>query len=162
MAGFAESYLGRLRESVGDRLLIMPGARIVLEREDGRILLQQRADFGLWGLPGGCPEIGDDLTAAVVREALEEVGVRPRDPQPFGFGSDPAFETVTYPNGHRCQYFVLMYFARSWDGEPRVADDESRAIGWFAPDALPEMLPNMRRSVEAYATYQRTGVFQVI
>ncbi len=162
MAGFSSTYLGRLRQVVGDRLILTPGARIVIQNADGRILLQHRTDFGLWGLPGGNAEDGEGLASIIVREVEEEVGLVIQPPRPFGFASDPAFETITYPNGHRCQFFVMLFFTDAFEGVPRVADDESQAVGWFDTDALPEMLPNMRRSVEAYRTFQATGLFQMI
>ena len=56
MTDFADSYVGQLRRVVGDRLLLVPGARIVIENAAGEILLQRRADFDLWGLPGGNAE----------------------------------------------------------------------------------------------------------
>lgn len=163
MAGFADTYLGRLRAVVGDRLVLMPGARIVIEDAQGRILLQERSDFRLWGVPGGNAEEGESLTSIIVREAEEETGLLVRDPRPFGFASDPAFETITYPNGHRCQYFVMMFYTRDFVGEARVADDESCAVGWFSPDQLPQaMLPSMRRTIEAYVAFGRTGEFQML
>ena len=85
MSGFWNSYLGRLRREVGDRLILMPGARIVIEDGQGRILLQERADFGLWGLPGGHAEDGEDLTDMIVRETLEETGLIIASPTPYGF-----------------------------------------------------------------------------
>ena len=45
MPGFAESYLGQLRAVVGSRMLLVPGARVVLENQRGEILLQQRSDY---------------------------------------------------------------------------------------------------------------------
>ncbi|WP_374467756.1 NUDIX domain-containing protein [Phenylobacterium sp.] len=162
MAGFGDTYLGRLRRIVGDRLILMPGARIVIEAADGRILLQHRADFGLWGLPGGNAEDGESLASIIAREVEEEVGLVIPPPVPFGFASDPAFETVTYPNGHKCQFFVMLFHTDVFEGEPRVADDESYAVGWFDVATLPEMLPNMRRTVEAYRRFQETGAFQMI
>ncbi len=162
MAGFDSTYLGRLRQVVGDRLILTPGARIVIQNADGRILLQHRTDFGLWGLPGGSAEDGEDLTSIIVREVEEEVGLLIEPPQPFGFASDPAFETITYPNGHRCQFFVMLFFTEAFQGVPRVADDESHAVDWFDMGALPDMLPNMRRTVEAYRAFRTTGSFQMI
>jgi 8-oxo-dGTP pyrophosphatase MutT (NUDIX family) len=161
LAGFDETYLGRLRSVVGSRLILMPGARIVIE-DRGRVLLQHRSDFGLWGLPGGNAEDGESLATIIVREVKEEVGLNIRPPQPFGFASDPKFETITYPNGHQCQFFVMLFFTDEFEGAPRVADDESHAVEWFAPDALPNMLPNMRRSIDAYRSFRRTGSFQMI
>jgi hypothetical protein len=43
-----------------------------------------------------------------------------------------------------------------------VTDDESHAVGWFAVDDLPELLPNMARSIEAYLRFKKTGKFQMI
>ena len=162
MTGFSDSYVGQLRKLVGSRLLLLPGARIVIENAAGEILLQERADFKLWGLPGGSAEEGEGLEAAIIRETAEETGLTIADPKPFGFGCDPSVETFTFPNGDRCQYFVLNFYTRTYSGTPKVADVESTAIQWFALTSLPPMLPNMRRSVEAYGRYQATGEFQLI
>jgi len=159
---FADSYLGRLRELIGDRLVLMPGARIVIERADGRILLQKRSDFGLWGLPGGNAEEGEGLEAVVIREVAEETGLTVRNVEPFGFGCDPQYETFLFPNGDRAQFFALIFYTHSFEGEAAVTDDESSAVGWFAVDGLPEMLPNMARSIEAYLRFKTTGKFQMI
>lgn len=160
--GFGDSYLGRLRKLIGNRLVLVPGARIVLEREDGRILLHKRTDFDAWGLPGGSAEEGEDIETIIVREVAEETGLIVRDVRPFAFGSNPRYETFEFPNGDRTQFFALIFYTRSFTGEAAVMDGESSAVGWFAPDALPEMLPNMARSVEAYVRFRRTGEFQMI
>jgi len=162
MPDFANSYVGRLRELVGTRLLLVPGARIVVENALGEILLQKRSDFGSWGLPGGNAEEGEGLEAAIIRETAEETGLEVSEPKPFGFGCDPRVETFTFANGDRCQYFVLNFFTRSFTGAPKVSDCESTAIDWFPRSRLPDMLPNMHRSVEAYARFVRTGEFQMI
>ena len=162
MTGFAQSYLGRLRAVVGSRLLLVPGMRIVIEDPDGRILLQQRADFGTWGLPGGVPDEGEHPDETIVRETLEETGIEVVDPKPFGFGCDPRFETWTYPNGDQCHYYTLLYWSRTFRGEPRVADNESLSVGWFAPRDMPDLMPSMARTIEAYGRWRATGEFQMI
>jgi len=162
MTSFADSYIGQLRRIVGCRLLLVPGARIVIENAAAEILLQKRSDFDLWGLPGGNAEQGEALDATIAREVTEETGLELLEFQPFGFGCDPSIETFTFPNGDRCQYFVLNYFSRSFRGVPRIGDDESTAVRWFSPAELPPMLPNMLRSVEAYANFSRSGAFQMI
>jgi len=52
------------------------GAAVVLERDDGRILLvrQPRADL-CWALPGGVVDRNESPRAAAIREAREEVGL---------------------------------------------------------------------------------------
>jgi 8-oxo-dGTP pyrophosphatase MutT (NUDIX family) len=162
VAGFSETYLGKLRALVGDRLLLVPGTRIVIEDDRGRILLQHRADFGLWGLPGGNAEVGESSDQVIIREVAEETGLLISDVRPFGFSSNPRHETITYPNGHRCQFFVLMFYTRSFQGQATVRDDESLGVDWFAMDRLPELLPNMARSVEAYRRFKASGEFQYI
>ncbi len=160
MAGFSDSYLGRLRAQVGSRLLLVPGARVVVENERGEILLQLRTDFRLWGLPGGVPDEGEALEVAAVREVEEETGLALEDISAFGFASDPAHEVWTYPNGHVCHYHTLLFQARRFHGALRVADDESLRVGWFAPDALPEVMPCMGRTIAAYGRFKATGEFQ--
>ena len=161
MTGFADSYLGQLRKLVGTRLLLVPGARAIIEDKDGRILLQHRSDFRTWGLPGGCAEPGEDLTAIVVREVLEETGLKITNVKPFGFSSEPGLETFQFPNGDKCQFFVMNYVTRTYTGSLQMLDGESLALDWFSPDDLPDMLPNMRASVAAYQEFCRTGDFQM-
>ena len=162
MTDFAQSYLGQLRSLVGPRLLLVPGARIVIENPAGQILLQKRSDFGVWGLPGGNAEEGEDLETVVIREVEEETGLVVSKVRPFGFGCDPEVETHTFPNGDRCQFFVLNFYTRDFQGVPRVADDESTELGWFGSDELPEMLSNMQKSIAAYRHFQSSGQFQMI
>ena len=115
MADFASSYVGRLRKLVGNRLLLVPGARIVVEGPSGQILLQKRSDFDVWGLPGGNAEEGESLDTAIVRETAEETGLEILDFKPFGFGCDPTIETFTFANGDRCQTSCSTSLpARSW------------------------------------------------
>ena len=162
MTDFASSYLGRLRGLVGDRLLLVPGMRVVVEREDGAILLQLRSDYRLWGLPGGVPDEGEGADATVIRETLEETGIEVLDPKPFGFACDPAHEVWTYPNGDTCHYFTLLYASRRFTGELIGGNDESLKVGWFVPADLPPLLPVMQRTLDAYARHRRTGEFQMI
>lgn len=162
MSDFQDSYLGRLRAIVGDRLLLVPGMRVVVERPDGAVLLQLRSDYGIWGLPGGVPDEGEGADQTAIRETLEETGIRIEDPKPFGFACDPAHEVWTYPNGDRCHYFTLLYRADRFSGALLEANDESLKVGWFRPDALPPLMPVMVRTLDAYRRHRSTGEFQMI
>lgn len=162
MNDFASSYVGRLRKIIGNRLLLIPGTRIVIQDEQQRILLQKRSDFKVWGLPGGIAEPGEDILSIIKREVEEETSLRILDAKPFGFGSSPSLETFTYPNGNKAQHFVLDFFSQNFEGTAKVADDESLDIDWFPINQLPDdVLPNMLESIKAYQRFQATGEFQL-
>lgn len=157
---FSESHLGRLRQLVGSRLLVMPSARILVVRDGTHGLLQLRSDLNRWGLPAGFPEEGEPLDRTAVREAEEETGLKLLDATPFAVSSTPAIETVVYPNGDKIQAHTLNFFATRWEGEV-TADEESLALEWIPLNAVPaDMLPGHKRTVEAYLRYCDSGEFQ--
>jgi ADP-ribose pyrophosphatase/8-oxo-dGTP diphosphatase len=51
------------------------GASIVPILPDGRIILVKRRDNGLWALPGGMVDWGEDIATTVQRELREETGL---------------------------------------------------------------------------------------
>jgi ADP-ribose pyrophosphatase YjhB (NUDIX family) len=120
---------------------IRPSVSAVIVR-DGRLLLQQRADGGQWGLPGGSVEIGETVTAAIEREVREETGFEVAVERLIGVYSDPRFQVVRYPDGRVWHYVNLCFACDLRGGSPRPQPEETLALGWFAPDALPaELLP---------------------
>ncbi|WP_392531666.1 NUDIX hydrolase [Nostoc sp. C117] len=160
MANWSDSYLGKLRQVVGNRLLMLCGTRVIIEDNLGRVLLQQRSDFKLWGLPGGCPEEGESIEQCSVREVFEETGLTVKRLQPVGFSSNPAFETVTYPNGDRVQNFILIFLAIEWEGSLACLDGESLALKFFDLADLPRLLmPNDDPVLEKFQEYKKSGEF---
>ena len=160
---FADSYLGQLRKVVGSRLILVPGARAVVHDRQGRVLLQLRPDFRRWGLPGGIGEIGDDIATTAIREGFEETGYKIAKPVPFGIASDPAKETVTFPNGDVTQSVAVLFHAKKPKGQAKFDPSETLEIGWFAPRKLPkDIMPNSLRTLKAYWRFQKTGKFQMI
>lgn len=51
------------------------GASIIPIMSDGRIVLIRRRDNGLWALPGGMVDWGEDIPTTVRRELAEETGL---------------------------------------------------------------------------------------
>jgi 8-oxo-dGTP pyrophosphatase MutT (NUDIX family) len=162
MSDFSGSYLGQLRKVIGSRLVLVPGTRIVIEDEAGLILLDFRSDFRLWALPGGACEPSEDAAATIVREVLEESGLIVEGVTPFGFASDPRWETTTFPNGDVCRNFSLMFTSREFSGTPRPLDGEALEYQWCDPRDLPDMVANHRRSVEAWLRWKAGDGFQLI
>jgi 8-oxo-dGTP pyrophosphatase MutT (NUDIX family) len=108
---------------------------VVFDR-DGRVLLQRRADFGVWGLPGGAVEVGETLEQAVRREVKEETGFDVEVVRLVGAYSDPAGTTVLYPSGDVVHYVSLTFECRIVGGRAET-DEESTGMAWLRPDALP-------------------------
>jgi ADP-ribose pyrophosphatase YjhB (NUDIX family) len=102
------------------------------------LLLMQRSDNGLWGLPGGYVEPGESVVEATRREVLEETGVRIEVGRLVGVYSDPARQVIEYADGRRVQAVNLCFEAIAvGEGEPGTPE-ETLASGFFAHDALPE------------------------
>jgi 8-oxo-dGTP diphosphatase len=131
------SYVRNLRALVGHELLMFPTVTAVVLDGDGGILLGQRSDNHQWSLIAGMIDPGEQPAAAVVREVREETGVLVRVDRLAGV----ALHEVTYPNGDRCHMVNTWFRCRPTGGEARVNDEESIAVGWFAPDALPDLTP---------------------
>lgn len=53
----------------------IPGTSIIPILPDGQIVLIRRRDNGLWALPGGIVDWGEDIPNAIQRELMEETGL---------------------------------------------------------------------------------------
>lgn len=154
-------YLRNLRQHIGHDLIMMPGTRIIMENEHGHILLQLRSDFELWGLPAGSPDVGETLSDCIRREVFEETGLTLLELHVFGVASHPDYETIEYPNGDRIQNYSTMFYSRRWQGKLDADNDETLDLQFFAPDTLPDMIPNHRRAIDLYLKFKQTGQFWV-
>lgn len=137
-------YLAGLRAKVGHDLLMLPSASGVVINDAGELLLERRSDDGRWSVPSGVIDPGEQPADAIVREVLEETGVHVVVERLAGVAMHP----VRYPNGDECQYLNLWFRCRPVSGAARVADDESLAVGWYAPDALPPLDDYERLRIE--------------
>lgn len=104
---------------------------------EGRILLHKRTDNGNWGLPGGAIETGEFAGDSIAREVFEETGYEVEVVRLVGIYSDPELTTVHYPNGDVASYVSSLFECRVTGGAPQL-NDESSAIEWFDPAALPQ------------------------
>ncbi|MFJ5636625.1 NUDIX hydrolase [Streptomyces goshikiensis] len=137
-------FVSDLRKVVGpDCLLWLPGVVGVVLGEHGQVLLQRRSAAGLWTPLSGILEPGEAPAAGVAREVAEETGVRVVVERLVAVTASPP---VRHGNGDRAQYLELVFACRPAEPgqEPRVCDDESVEVGWFALDALPPMSERMR------------------
>ena len=163
VSDFADSYLGGLRRHVGHALLLSPGVQIVLERSDGRVLVQRRSDNGHWEIPAGACEPGQSFVAAAIAELAEETGIRlgADELEPFATLSDPVVHTLLYPNGDQVQAFALCFLARTSAVAPSSGDGEASEWRWASPASLPEPTHAPTRTVlQLLSAYRSSGHFQ--
>lgn len=102
------SYLMELRGLVGRRLLLVPSVAAVIQDGDGRLLLQEKASGEGWSLPAGAIEPGETPQEAIMREVLEETGLKVAPVEILGvFGGRDCRHT--YPNGDEVEYVVTLF-----------------------------------------------------
>lgn len=103
---------------------------VVIER-DGKVLLGLRApgtrEPGKWGIPAGFVDRGERVEDAAIREMAEETGLHVTIGPVLAAISDTGDPVI-----------LLVYPALSATGDP-VAGDDLVELGWFAPDALPDL-----------------------
>ena len=148
------AFILKLRKKIGHDLLWLIGVTGCVVDEQGRILLGRRSDTGEWALVYGVNEPGEQPADTVVREVKEETGVDAEVTDLVAVVS--ATTPTTYANGDVTMYMDHAFLCRVRPGgnaDPFVGDDESLAVGWFSPDALPE--PLAASTVERLALFRR-------
>ncbi|GAA4943637.1 NUDIX domain-containing protein [Actinoplanes utahensis] len=153
---WAESYLGKVRASIGDTdTIFFVGARTVVLDERGRLLLIQRSDNHRWAIPAGAMELGESMEQCAVRELWEETGLRATSLTPYAF-----YTNYTYTNEyqHTYQQVLMSFVVHSWEGELLRQTDESVDAGFFALDKLPQESFIVDEALADLAEFRRTGI----
>jgi 8-oxo-dGTP diphosphatase len=108
-------------------------AAAVLVEQDSRVLLVRRVNEpyrGLWTLPAGFVDAGEDPARAAERECLEETGLSVR--------AKRVLDVVAGREHDRGADFVIVYQAEILSGSISPADDAD-AVEWFAYNRLPPL-----------------------
>jgi len=130
-------YIMNLRKVVGHRPLIMPGAGVFVVNEKGGILLEKRADNGLWDFPAGAMELGESFEECARREVLEETGLLCGKLEFYTTVSGREYYNV-YPNGDEAYFCGVKFICREYTGELCPQAEEVTELRFFTPDDLPE------------------------
>ncbi len=107
-------------------------AAVLIER-DGRVLLVRRVNEpfrGLWTLPAGFVNGGEDPGEAAARECLEETGLSVRVTR--------VVDIIAGKEHPRGADFVIVYQAEIIGGELKP-DDDADAAEWFPLTSLPPL-----------------------
>jgi ADP-ribose pyrophosphatase YjhB (NUDIX family) len=132
-----------LRATVFSHPTPLAGGDAAVIDDKGRILLVQRADNGKWAMPGGALEVGETPAEGVIREALEETGVRCRAVSPVGVFDSRLCGTSSR---HHLYQFVFLCEPLSGEAEAPSHAVEVLNIGWFSESGLPEDIDPGHRS----------------
>ena len=144
------AYIAKLREKVGNELLLLPAVTAVILDERNRALLHRSSDDGKWYTIGGAIDPGEEPAPACAREVLEETGLVAVPSRIVAVGSSPV---ITYPNGHRCQYISTAFLCEVVGGKLQVSE-ESRELRYFeggeleALGLLPYQLKRLRHVLQ--------------
>jgi ADP-ribose pyrophosphatase YjhB (NUDIX family) len=125
---FRETYFSR-------RTPIVSGAAAVI-RSDGAILLMRRSDSHQWSMPAGGMEVGETPAAAVVRETVEETGVRCQPVALVG-----VYDSMVWGNQHPSHEYKFTFLCVPCD-EGAIPDTvkhshEALSVAWFDESHLP-------------------------
>ena len=116
-------------------------AAAVLVEQDGKVLLVRRAGEpfrGLWTLPAGFVNSGEDPSEAAARECWEETGLSVRVMR--------VFEIVSGREHPRGADFVIVFQAEVTGGEMKP-DDDADAVDWFGRENLPPLASRATQKV---------------
>lgn len=145
-------YIMDMRKYVGHRPIIICGASVIVINEKGEILLQKRADNGLWGYAGGCTEIDEPVEEAAARELEEETGLTADKLTLFDVFSGPKLHYI-YPNGDEISAVEHLFLCREYHGSLKMQEEEVTELRFFAPNDVPPMeqiSPPNRPGLQAY------------
>lgn len=110
-----------------------------------KVFLPKRADTkkflpGVYELPGGHIDYGEDIVAGLKREILEEMGMKISVGDPFA--------AFTYLNKVKGSHSIeVIYFAQFGDPIEKItihSEDHSR-FDWIAEDELPKIITANKR-----------------
>jgi 8-oxo-dGTP diphosphatase len=111
------------------RLVLVVAAALI--DADGRVLLAQRpkgkALEGLWEFPGGKVDAGEGPEGALIRELMEELGIRVKA---------DCLAPLTFASHAYDDFDLLMplYVCRRWEGFVQPLDGQ--ALKWVRPTDL--------------------------
>lgn len=124
-----------------------PTVDIIIELDNGIVLIERKNEPMGWALPGGFVDYGESLESAAIREAREETSLEVTDLRLLGCYSDPARD--------KRMHTISVVYCASAVGIPYAADD-AQNVEVFSLDALPDRLCfDHARILSDYATAKK-------
>lgn len=140
------SYISDLRKLVGHEPILTAGVILFVFNENNELLMQLRTDYNEWGFPGGSMDLGESFEETAARELKEETNLEADELVSIKVlsGKDTYRE---YPNGDKLYDITNAMVVKKYHGELKVNDNESKQLGWFDINNMPE---NMTEHTKNY------------
>ena len=135
----SEELLSHFQDTLLHMSPLVGASTVVLS--EGKILLIQRTDNNLWGIPGGLVEVGEVLAEAALRELEEEAGVSGNAVDLLAVFDSRLWKSYTRTH---LLHFVFLVEAKDPRPEPGM---EALAAGFFSEDDLPPLAPSQIRRI---------------
>lgn len=146
---FTRLCMGELNHTF---VLLQDGASAIIENEFGQILLQSRSDRDMWGLPGGCQELGERFEDTIIREVKEETNFDCLEEDLELISVVSGYSRMNqYSNGDVVINNSVLYLIRKYSGNLKW-DNESKEMKFFDLDKLPQNLMD-RDLIDVYINY---------
>jgi 8-oxo-dGTP diphosphatase len=123
----------------------VPTVDVIIEYEDGIVLILRKNPPPGWALPGGFVDYGETVEAAAHREAEEETNLELTDLLMFSVYSDPARDPR--------QHTITTVFVAKGHGRLKGGDDASRAQV-FKLEHLPELAFDHNQILKDYQAWK--------
>ena len=137
-----EEWLALVGEGVAGYVTPKVAVAAIVAYDDGRILLTQRADSGVWLYPVGWADVGYSPAEVAVKEVAEETGIEVEVESLIG-----CFDGLRLGFA-RLPMYSLLFHCRMIGGELQGHPLETRQVGFFGRDELPWPLAGAGRWLE--------------
>lgn len=151
-------YILDLRKLVGHRPLLQVGASVIVENDEGNLLLQKRKDNHCWGYAGGSVELDEKVEDAAKRELFEETGLTANSMELFGIFSGKETHHV-YPNGDEVSNVDIVYICKDFSGKLKKQESEVEELRFFDRKHLPEEIsPPIKPALKKWIENQQRSI----
>jgi ADP-ribose pyrophosphatase YjhB (NUDIX family) len=140
-------YVKYIRDRVGHDPINLTGVNVLIINENNEVLLQKRGTFPFgWGLIGGITDLGESLEETAIREAKEETNLDIDNLIFLGTNSGKN-AYMEFPNGDKAYFITIVYYTKSFRGELKIDNVETKDLKFFNFDNLPENIPKTHRTM---------------